>query len=152
MNWSGALFSFPLTNKSLSWYIRDSNIPMVSDAFIYKVVDIESNQSVGHISLGGLSWKNRSARITRVFVNPSSGCKGVCQAMTKAILKIGFDELSLHRIGLGVYSHNLAAIRCYEKAGLVQEGTQRDVLLYNKQFMSMVEMAVLEPEWRAQLV
>lgn len=149
MNWSGALFSFPLTPKSLSWYIRDSNIPASSDAFIYKVIDVETNQDVGHISLGGLSWKNRSARITRVFVSPASGRKGICQEMTKAILQIGFEQLALHRIGLGVYSHNLAAIRCYEKAGLIQEGLQRDVFLQGNRFLSMVEMAILEPEWRA---
>ena len=148
MNWSGALFSFPLTEKSLAWYVRDTNINMESDAFIYKAVDESTNKTVGHISLGGLSWKNRSARISRVFVDKNSGLKGVCQAMTKALLKIGFEELKLHRIGLGVYSENIAAIKCYEKAGLLQEGIQRDILWHKGKYLSMVEMAILEEDWR----
>lgn len=148
MNWSGSLFSFPLTQKSLEWYIEDSNMKDVSDAYIYKAVDDKTGLTVGHISLGGLSWKNRSARISRVYVHEKG--KGYCVEMVKQILGIGFGDLNLHRIGLGVYSDNSSAVKCYEKAGLRQEGTQKDVLWFENQFWSMIEMAILEDEWRQQ--
>ena len=102
----------------MDWYIRDTNVPGVSDAFVFKAVDIETGAVVGHISLGGLSWKNRSSRISRVLVSPDAMQKGICQYMTKAVLKIGFEELGLHRIGLGVYENNKAALNCYLKSGL----------------------------------
>lgn len=148
MNWSGSLFSFPLTQKSMEWYIEDANLKDVSDAFIYKAVHVETGATVGHISLGGLSWKNRSARISRVYVHEKG--KGYCVEMVKKVLAIGFEELNLHRIGLGVYSDNVSAVKCYEKAGLQIEGTQKDVLWFDNQFWSMIEMAILEEEWRAQ--
>ena len=68
--------------------------------------------------------------------------------LTKAVLKIGFEELGLHRIGLGVYENNKAALNCYLKSGLNIEGVSRDILWYNGEFLSMVEMAILEDEWR----
>ena len=37
--------------------------------------------------------------------------------MVEAVLKIGFQQLQLHRIALGVYDTNKAATKCYEKAG-----------------------------------
>lgn len=146
--WSGTLFSFPLTVESMKWYVEDTNVQGKSDAFVYKAVDVETGEAVGHISLGGLSWKNRSSRISRVFVNPAAAKKGVCQQMMKAVLKIGFEELGLHRIGLGVYENNKAAINCYLKCGLNIEGVSRDILLYDGTYLSMVEMAMLEEEWR----
>src|SRR4051812_26809020 len=78
-HWSGNLFSFPLTEKSLRWYVTDTNEIKISDAFIYKAVDTDLGKAVGHISLGGVSYKNESARISRVFVDPSQKGKGICQ-------------------------------------------------------------------------
>lgn len=148
MNWSGSLFSFPLTEESLAWYIEDTNDPQTSDAFVYKAVDTESNEVVGHISLGGISRKNRSGRISRVLVgNTRERGRGVCQEMIKAVLKVGFEQLGLHRIALGVYDFNQGAIGCYTKAGMVLEGTSRDSLYFNGSYWSLTEMSMLEAEW-----
>jgi RimJ/RimL family protein N-acetyltransferase len=147
MNWSGALFSFPLTQKSLDWYIEDVNDTRHSDAFVYKVIATATGNVVGHISLGGISRKNRSGRVSRVFVAPAHQGKGYCCEMVKAILKVGFKELQLHRISLGVYDLNQSAIRCYQKAGLVIEGTSRDCLLFNGKWWSLTEMSILKEEW-----
>lgn len=148
-NWSGALFSFPLTNNSLEWYISDTNIAGSSDAFVYKVVDAFDGRTVGHISLGGISWKNRSARINRVFIGNEERNKGYCREMVQAALKIGFEELQLHRISLGLYDDNTAALKCYEKSGLKIEGISRDILWYKQRWWSMIEMSILEDEWKA---
>lgn len=146
--WSGALFNFPLTEDSLDWYIDDTNIPGSSEAFVYKVVDAVDGRTVGHISIGGISWKNRSARISRVFVGDAERNKGYCRQMVSAALKIGFEELKLHRIGLGLYDENKSALTCYEKAGLKIEGISRDVLWYKNKWWSMIEMGMLEEDWR----
>jgi len=148
MNWSGNLFSFPLTQASLEWYIENTNVLPGSEAYNYKAVD-ENDVVVGHISLGGISEKNKSARISRVFVSPAARGRGACYQMVKAVLETGFSGLSLHRISLGVYDTNAAAVKCYERAGLKVEGIHRDVVLYNNTYWSMIEMGILEHEWRA---
>jgi RimJ/RimL family protein N-acetyltransferase len=150
MNWSGSLFSFPLTLESMHWYIRDVNNMPHAEAYVYRAVETDTGEVVGHISLGGLSPKNRSGRISRVLVgNEAARGKGYCRQMVEAVLKIGFEELKLHRISLGVYDFNTAAIKCYQKAGLITEGTSRDCLLFKDQWWSLVEMSMLEEEWRA---
>jgi RimJ/RimL family protein N-acetyltransferase len=149
-NWAGSLFKYPLTEDSLDWYINDANDTSNSDVFIYKAIDTRTQQTVGHISLGSVSEKNRAARISRVLVgNTTERGKGYCTGMINGILKIGFDELKLHRISLGVYDFNKAAIRCYEKCGFVKEGLMRDVLRYHDNtYWSLLEMSILEDEWR----
>ena len=151
-NWAGDLFRFPLTEESLDWYIEDTNEPGVSDAFVYKAVDTISGEVVGHISLGGMSYKNSSGRISRVFVDSvNHSGKGICQQMIKAVLKIGFEELNLHRVSLGVYDDNPQAINCYQKSGFKTEGISRDIMWYNEKWRSMIEMGMLESEWRAMV-
>jgi RimJ/RimL family protein N-acetyltransferase len=149
-NWAGSLFKYPLTEDSLDWYIEDTNNPDKSDAFVYKATDTKTGKTVGHISLGSVSEKNNSARISRVLVgNTHERGKGYCTGMINAILKIGFEELKLHRISLGVYDFNKSAITCYEKCGFVKEGLMRDVLKYgNNTYWSLIEMSILEDEWR----
>jgi RimJ/RimL family protein N-acetyltransferase len=150
-NWAGSLFKFPLSVESLDWYIEDVNDIEKSDAFVYKAVDEKTGETVGHISLGSISKKNRSGRISRVLVgNTAERGKGYCTGMINAILKFGFQELKLHRISLGVYDFNTAAIKCYEKCGFIKEGITRDVLQYEEgKFWSLVEMGILEDEWRS---
>lgn len=149
--WSGGLFSFPLTPKALDWYLEGANDFTDPSVFIYKAVEHETGRTVGHISLGSISEQNRSGRISRVLVGPGSGRgRGYCAAMVKALLQIGFAQLGLHRIELGVYDFNHAAIRCYEKSGLRVDGVLRDVVRHGDAYWSLVEMSILEAEWRTQ--
>ena len=152
VNWAGSLFSFPLTWQSMDWYISSTNDLASSDAFVYKVVEVESGDVIGHISLGGISRKNRAGRISRVLIgNGKHKGKGYCKAMIKAILKIGFEDLNLHRISLGVYDFNTAAIKCYKSSGFSVDGVSRDVLLHQHEWWSLVEMSILEDEWKNNL-
>lgn len=133
----------------MDWYISNTNDLATSDAFVFRVVEVESGEIVGHVSLGGISRKNRSARISRVLIGsgPHKG-KGYCKDMIKAILKVGFEELNLHRISLGVYDFNTAAIKCYKSSGFSVDGISRDVLLQKGEWWSLVEMSILEHEWK----
>lgn len=147
--WSGSLFSFPLTPGALDWYLEGANDFANPEVFIYKAVENETGQTVGHISMGGISEQNRLGRISRVLVGQGTG-RGYCAAMVRALLRIGFEELHLHRIELGVYDFNRAAIRCYEKCGLRIDGVLRDVVRHDDAYWSLVEMSILEGEWAAQ--
>ena len=147
--WSGSLFSFPLTPSALDWYLEGANDFANPEVFIYKAVESETGQTVGHISLGGISEHNRSGRISRVLVGQGKG-RGYCAAMVRALLRIGFEELRLHRIDLGVYDFNHAAIRCYQKAGFQIDGVLRDVARHGDYYWSLVEMSILEDEWAAK--
>lgn len=149
-NWSGSMFRFPLTEEALEWYISNTNGAEAPEAYIYKAIDAQTGEVVGHISLGGISQKNSAARISRVLVGHTAARgKGYCTAMIRAVLRIAFEELKLHRVTLGVYDFNAPAIRCYQKAGMQVEGTMRDVLKRGEgEYWSLIEMSMLEDEWR----
>ena len=145
MSWAGGLFSFPLTTESLEWYINNINHPE-AEAYVFKVIEENSGNIIGHISLGSLSQKNRSGRITRVFISPEARGKSYCRKMVRMVAEFGFSKLKLHRISLGVYDYNQDAIHCYLKAGFKIEGTMRENTFFNNKWYSLVEMSMLENE------
>ena len=147
-NWSGALFRFPLTPESMEWYIKDTNNLQTADALVYKAVEIATGKTVGHISLGGISRKNNAARISRVLVSPAARGQGYCYYIITEALKVAFNDLGLHRVTLGVYDFNKSAIACYKKAGMQVEGVMRDALKFGDTYWTLIEMAMLENEWR----
>ena len=145
--WAGGLFRFPLHKESLKWYLTDTNDLRKSHAFVFKVVEEETGRSLGHASLGNISFSNQKARITRVFIAPDFQGRGLCSKIIALLIDFGFRKLNLHRVELGVYAHKFNAINCYKKAGMSIEGTQRDILKTKDGFWSMVEMSILRPEW-----
>lgn len=68
--------------------------------------------------------------------------------MVIELLKIAFDNLSLHRVGLGVFALNEPAIESYEKVGFVKEGLLRDFRKMEDDYWSLWRMSILENEWR----
>lgn len=147
MNWAGTQFRFPLTMDKLTWYTLDSNDFEKSSTFIYKAVDTESGQTVGHVSLTAINRTNRSARITRVLVDQSKRGKGVGEQIIRAMLQIGFEDLNLHRMSLGVFDFNHSAINIYKKCGFHLDGILRDINKHGDEYWSLMEMSILENEW-----
>jgi RimJ/RimL family protein N-acetyltransferase len=149
MQWAGWSFQYPLTVEQLEKYIVGSNDIGISDKLIFKAVDTGTGRAVGHLSLGAIERNNRSARIGRVLVGSSAERgKGIGEKLMQAALKIGFEQLHMHRISLGVFDFNESAIRCYEKTGFQREGLHRDAARYRDKYWNMIEMGVLEHEWR----
>ncbi|HDR8094344.1 MULTISPECIES: GNAT family N-acetyltransferase [Bacillus] len=143
IQWSGNAFTFPLDEQQLEKYIESAN------TLAFKVVDEETLDVIGHISLGQIDNINKSARIGKVLVgNTKMRGRSIGKHMMKAVLHIAFDELKLHRVTLGVYDFNTSAISCYEKIGFVKEGLLRESKRVGETYWNLWEMSMLEYEWK----
>lgn len=73
---------------------------------------------------------------------------GSCARSVKCvvIVQFGFETLGLHRIELEVFAFNPRARHVYETAGFVYEGTRRDALLWEGQWVDAHLMAVLSTD------
>jgi RimJ/RimL family protein N-acetyltransferase len=143
--WCGARYTFPLTAAQLRRSVPTANPPA---ALVYKALDAHT-RAVGHIALDHLNWDEQSGRITRVLVGRAADRgRGYGQAMVNAVLAIGFKELQLRRIGLGVCDFNHAAIHCYQRCGFRHIGTLRHVARYDGAYWSSVEMSLAKEAWQ----
>lgn len=141
----GASFSFPVTVTQLNEYIADK-----SHHRIFRVVDATTSRIIGHAAISHLNVKNKSARLCRILIaNEQDRSKGYGQQLIRALLKICFEELELHRVDLGVFEYNKAAIRCYQKCGFRIEGTLRESFAIENEYFSVHNMSVLDREYAA---
>ena len=75
--------------------------------------------------------------------------KGYGAAALREVLRIGFEEMGLHRIHLQAFAENARGIRCYEKCGFRHEGLHRQARWKRGEWRDMVSMAILREEWEA---
>ena len=65
------------------------------------------------------------------------------------LLRHGFETLNLNRVYLRVFADNPRAIRTYQKAGFIHEGTQREAVFKRGKYGDVHMMSVLRREWLA---
>ena len=138
VQFSGPIFRFPLTEDQLEKYINSNN------RLVFKAIHIETGNVVGHAELNNIDHLHKSARICRVLVGETSERnKGLGKAIIKELVRIGFEELKLHRLDLGVYDFNKQAIKCYQDCGFEIEGLMRDSSRVGDVYWSSYNMSLL---------
>ena len=149
--WTASSFGYPLTREHIQQHLRDSAAG--GDRLIFKTVDSASGETIGHVELGRLDSRNRSARIGRVLLAPHARGRGLAEAMMRAALAYAFDVLQVHRAELGVFDVNPRAIALYERVGFRREGVRRESFAVPEElgggYWSDITMSVLAAEWEA---
>jgi len=143
--WSGPWdFMWPLGTEQLT---RD--LEAASDnRRVLAAVEEDGGAMVGHVML--TIWPPHSfGVIGRVLIDPACRGGGLGTALMREVVRIGFDELGLHRLQLAVYDFNTPAIACYQQAGFVIEGRLRDSLKASDGYWNAYVMAMLEDDYRA---
>jgi RimJ/RimL family protein N-acetyltransferase len=146
--WAGPIFTAPLDRGQLERYLLTGRGSPPS-TLLYTAIDA-ADQPVGHIELTRIDRRNRCATVARVLVYAGQRGRGIGREMLTQTLRVGFEELGLHRVELLVFDFNQPAIRAYEHAGMTIEGLLREVRQVGNAFWSVYQMSILENEWRGR--
>ena len=147
LQWGGPAYSISLLDEQLLNEIKKMSVENPQN-LMFSAKLINNDELVGHIQLLGIDRINMSARVGRVLVGEEENRnKGIGLEMINGVLEIGFKTLNLHRIDLGVFDFNKAAIACYEKAGFIIEGKFRECRKIDEQYWSLLNMSILEEEY-----
>lgn len=138
IQFSGPVFDYPLTHEQLDTYTS------AKGRLVFRVVDCESENVIGHAEINNIDLKNKSARLCRILVgDPGYRNKGYGKLIIKELLSVGFSELKLHRLDLGVFDFNAQAIKCYKDCGFEIEGLMRDTTRVGDKYWSIYNMSIL---------
>lgn len=112
----------------------------------FSIVAQEDDGLVGGISLFGANAPNRAATLA-ISIGSEHWSRGLGTDALRVMVRYGFQELGLNRIGLGVWAFNDRAIAAYRKVGFVEEGRRRQMTLHAGRFYDEVLMSILRSEW-----
>ena len=89
---------------------------------------------VGNIGLHPDSDIYRMNAEIGYFIGERYWGQGIASQAVKMMVLYGFEQLKLHRIEAGVFSHNIASTKVLENAGFSFEGKLKDAVFKNGKF------------------
>ena len=130
IQFAGPVFTFPLTEKQLEKYSEDNC------RFAYKVIEINSNQTIGHCEI---YLSEKSTKLCRILIGEKSfRGKGLGLEIVKRLLEKCFNQFNSLFVELNVYDWNTGAIKCYEKAGFkINKDKYKTIAVNGKKWTSI---------------
>ena len=107
----------------------------------------ETWKLIGTYAFDGIDWRTHSAEFGIMIGDKSYWNKGYGTEAVRLLCQHGFKTLNLNRIYLHVFETNPRAIRAYEKAGFVLEGTERQAEFKDGRFIDVLRMSLLRDEF-----
>lgn len=83
-------------------------------------------------------------------LRPDCWGRGLGTALGRELLRIGFDEVGLHRIRATCDPRNLGSAGVLRRLGMTYEGRQRHTMLIRDGWRDSEMFSLLEDEWRAR--
>jgi RimJ/RimL family protein N-acetyltransferase len=133
----------PTLDDLRQWYATRADH---DDRLDLAVIVPSTGRYAGEVVLSKLDPANRSCAF-RIALIPSAIGRGLGSEATQLVLRHAFETVRLHRVELEVFAFNSRARHVYEKAGFVHEGTRRQALLWDREWIDAHLMAILADEW-----
>lgn len=108
------------TVRELRGYIKQKK--MSDNCLFYGIFLSENDEHVGNVKLEPIDFENKTATLGILIGNIKYWGKGYCKEAITVLTDYAFNQLNVDFIDLGVYTDNIAAIKCYEKAGFSEVG------------------------------
>lgn len=128
VQFAGTIFDFPLNHEQLHEYLNDSK------RHAFKI--LYNHHTIGHCEVYEID--HTTAKLCRIFIGESAYRNmGIGTTTTQILTKWCFENLHAITIELNVYDFNIAAIKCYEKAGFtLYENESKISVIRGKQWIS----------------
>jgi RimJ/RimL family protein N-acetyltransferase len=107
----------------------------------------ETSTVIGEVLLKWDSETNRQGELGYALHTGYHG-RGLAAEAANAVLRLGFEELGLHRIHADVINGNTASTKLLTRLGMRQEGHLIESVFFKGEWCDQLIYAVLASEWR----
>jgi RimJ/RimL family protein N-acetyltransferase len=135
------------SEESVEQMVKESGLAKEGDCLTLAVVLPDVGRVVGQVELVWLSKENRQGELGYVF-NPQYQGKGLATEAALEILRLGFDELDLHRIIGRCAAQNNASAKLLERLGMRREAHFIGNAIFKGGWREEFVYAMLQHEWK----
>ncbi|MED1569735.1 GNAT family protein [Bacillus paramycoides] len=115
--------------------------------FTFAVVERKKGRMIGAGEINIRDFKNREGEIGYI-INPNYWRMGFATEVSQILIRIGFEELNLHRISATCDPRNIGSKKVLEKNEMTKEGRIRESLLLKDGWRDSLLYSILEQEWK----
>ncbi len=126
-----------LIDDVLERYSQGRNLPHVI---------VDSGRIIGRITLNGIVYGPFQSCSMGYWVGAADTGRGVATTAVRAMIRVAFDELGLHRIQAETLPHNTASQRVLERTGFVRYGLAPQYLHIAGRWQDHVMFQLIRPQ------
>jgi RimJ/RimL family protein N-acetyltransferase len=119
------------------------------DVLELAVLRKDSGALIGDVNLVWVSERHRQGELG-YMLHPAQHGRGYATEAARAVLRLGFAGLGLHRITGRVDARNTASARVLERLGMRREAHLRENEIVKGEWTDELVYALLRTEWTAQ--
>jgi len=127
--------------------LRQASMEKEGEGLGLALEERSSGRFVGEVILRWLSEASRQGEIGWAL-HPDAQGKGYATEASREMLRLGFEELGLHRIIAECDPRNVASIRVMERLGMRRESHHLESMWLKGEWVGSMEYAILEGEGR----
>lgn len=135
------------SRATLDTYMKTTALEAEGDALRLAVT--VDGEVIGHVMLSWLSAAHRGGEIGFVL-HPDHHGRGYATEAAREMLRMGFDDLGLHRVIGRLDAANTASGRVLEKLGMRKEAHFRENEMVKGRWADEAVYAMLAEEWQAR--
>jgi RimJ/RimL family protein N-acetyltransferase len=135
--------------KALQEKIQAATLEDAGGSLNLAVALPDTGTLIGDVVLFYTSREHRQGEIGYIF-HPDHGGKGYATEAAQVMLRLGFEELGLHRIVGRLDPRNTASARVLERLGMRHEAHLTHNQIVKGEWADEAIYAMIEDEWRAR--
>lgn len=136
---------FPATPASVRRYLERFQNP--ANELIFAIVDIESKQHIGNVTLNHIDWVNRKADTGILIGRKDFWGKGYAFEAWSLVIEYAFQGLGLRKITAGAVAENVDSLSVLKRLGFQMEGVRRKEYFLDGEYLDVPLMGLFRDEF-----
>ncbi len=139
--------AFPSSMEQIE---KNYNEETVEDGgkYSFAIEDLETGKYIGSCIITEVDFIARFAKVGIIIGDKNFLGKGFGSDAMKTLINFIFKEMNMNKVKLEVFSHNLRAIKSYEKCGFKVDGALREEGFKDGAYRDLILMSILKREWK----
>lgn len=130
--------------------LRQTRIDADGEALVLAAVETATGRYIGEFMLRLTNGESRQGEVGW-SLHPDAHGRGLATEGAREMLRVGFEELGLHRVTAGTDPRNTASLRVMERLGMRREAQFVESWFLKGEWVGEVVCALLDSEWRASI-
>lgn len=128
--------------------LRQTRIDVDGDALVLAALETATGRHVGEFMLRLTNAESRQGEVGW-SLHPDAHGRGLATEGAQAMLRVGFEDLGLHRITAGADPRNTGSLGVMDRLGMRREANFVESWFLKGEWVGEIVGAILETEWRA---